>query len=195
MQGPGGPSRASPGVPVARRRLVTAGRLEGFGHRSAGRVPGPYHGGSSQREAKRRPPGRLRSKPIKHRARDALGLADLRHALPIARTRAKGEAQGLRQASMSRGVEARGSSWTPGVPRALGWGGRQKDQEDGPARGLDKEYGRWRLRGEMPRKAVSGITASHARERQALPHNLARGRWQNGPDNRPDTAAAPVRDR
>ena len=37
-------------------------------------------------------PGRARSKPIKHRARDALGLADLRHALPIARTRAKGEA-------------------------------------------------------------------------------------------------------
>jgi hypothetical protein len=29
---------------------------------------------------------------LKHRARDALGLADLRHALPIARTRVKGEA-------------------------------------------------------------------------------------------------------
>jgi len=57
---------------------------------------------------------------LKHRARDALGLADLRHALPIARTRAKGEAQGLRQASMSRGVEARGSnmdSWRPARPR------------------------------------------------------------------------------
>jgi hypothetical protein len=37
-------------------------------------------------------PGRARSKPIKHRARDAEGLADLRHALPIARTRVKGEA-------------------------------------------------------------------------------------------------------
>ena len=45
---------------------------------------------------------------LKHRARDALGLADLRHE------------QTLRQASMSRGVEARGSFWTPGVPRALG---------------------------------------------------------------------------
>ena len=40
------------------------------------------------------PPGALRSKPHKHRARDALGLADLRHYR-------------FRQASMSRGVEAR----------------------------------------------------------------------------------------
>ena len=44
---------------------------------------------------------------FKHRARDALGLADLRKF-------------GLRQASMSRGVEARGSVRTLGVPRALG---------------------------------------------------------------------------
>jgi hypothetical protein len=65
---------------------------------------------------------------LKHRARDALGLADLRHALPIARTRVKGEHTGLRQASMSRGVEARGSNWTPGVPRALGWGRAAKEQ-------------------------------------------------------------------
>jgi len=65
-------------------------------------------------------PGISRSRPTKHRARDAEGLADLRFALPIARTSVRGEAQGLRQASMSRGVEARGSNWTPGVPRALG---------------------------------------------------------------------------
>jgi hypothetical protein len=54
------------------------------------------------------PPGALRSKPHKHRARDALGLADLRHYR-------------FRQASMSRGVEARGSDFgSMCVPRALG---------------------------------------------------------------------------
>ena len=77
----------------------------------------------------------------------------------------------------------------------FGWGGRQEIKNDGPARGLDKEYGRWRLRGEMPPKAVSGITTLMRVNGKPLPHNLARGRWQNGPDNRPDTAAAPVRDR
>jgi hypothetical protein len=53
------------------------------------------------------PPRPTRSKPKKHRARDAMDLVDLRFKL-------------LRQASMSRGVEARGSSRTRGVPRALG---------------------------------------------------------------------------
>ena len=42
------------------------------------------------------PPGAARSRPIKHRARDALALADLRLS-------------GLQHASMSRGVEVRGS--------------------------------------------------------------------------------------
>ena len=51
------------------------------------------------------PPGALRSKPNKHRARDALGLADLRHA----RRRKRRREPDLRKASMSRGVEARGS--------------------------------------------------------------------------------------
>ena len=46
---------------------------------------------------------------------------------------------------MSRGVEARGSNGTSGVPRALGWGRTAKDHERRPARGPDKEYGRWRL--------------------------------------------------
>ena len=53
------------------------------------------------------PPGAARSRPIKHRARDALALADLRLS-------------GLQHASMSRGVEVRGSSGTKCVPRALG---------------------------------------------------------------------------
>ena len=33
---------------------------------------------------------------------------------------------------------------------------------DGPARGLDKEYGRWRMSDQMLRKTISGITASCA---------------------------------
>ena len=53
---------------------------------------------------------------LKHRARDALGLVDLRHE------------QTLRQASMSRGVEARGSFWTP---RPAVGGGRQKIRKTG----------------------------------------------------------------
>ena len=147
-----------PGVPVARRRLVMAGRRKAS---VTGAPPSAWAltRWNLLRELSDDHRGRCGAS-LKHRARDALGLADLRPALPIARTRAQGEAQGLRQASMSRGVEARGSFWTPGVPRALGWGPAAKDQEDGPARGLDKEHGRWCLRGEMLRKAVSGIRQS-----------------------------------
>jgi hypothetical protein len=83
---------------------------------------------------------------LKHRARDALGLADLRHALPIARTRVKGEAH---RTSTSLDVARRRGPAGPFGPLASRApsvrGGRQKTKEDGPARGLDKEYGRWRL--------------------------------------------------
>ena len=60
------------------------------------RMPGPKDGGVVTQQVS---PSRGRNDyrggrgaNLKHRARDALGLADLRHALPIARTRAKGEA-------------------------------------------------------------------------------------------------------
>ena len=150
MQGPGGPSRASSGVPIRTPGPVTAGRRRLLPSQECRRMPGPKDGGAVTQQVSPSRGGADHREgcgaSLKHRARDALGLADLRHALPIARTRAKGEAQGLRQASMSRGVEARGSFWTPGVPRALGWGRAQRSKEDGPSRGLDKEYGRWRLR-------------------------------------------------
>jgi hypothetical protein len=164
MRGPGGPSRKQTRARLLRARDPAGDRcLAGLGQKRAGPVRVPLGGHVAVKPQRananeKRPPGIAWEQAYKHRARDALGLADLRHALPIARTRAAGEHTGLRQASMSRGVEARGSNWTPGVPRALGWGGRQKSKEDGPARGLDKEYGRWRLGGEMPHKAVSGIT-------------------------------------
>ena len=91
---------------------------------------------------------------LKHRARDALGLADLRHQ------------QTLRQASMSRGVEARGSFWTPGVLRAVGWGRAARNKNDGPARGLNKEYGRWRL--GLPDSLASLLEAAGGAYRQHL---------------------------
>lgn len=126
MQGPGGPSRKQSLARLLRARDPAGDRcLAGLGQKRAGpvRVPLGGHVAVTPQRAdanEKRPPGNAWEQTYKHRARDALGLADLRHALPIARTRAKGEAQGLRQASMSRGVEARGSFWTPGVPRALG---------------------------------------------------------------------------
>src|SRR5262245_8291056 len=62
---------------------------------------------------------------------------------------------------MSRGVEARGSFWTPGVPRALGWGGRPTRLETTGLPGASiKNTGDGVCAGEMPRKIVSGITTS-----------------------------------
>ena len=135
--GPGGPSRASSGVPIRTPGAVTAARRTVLPSQECRRMPGPKDGGVvTQQVSPSRGGADHRGgcgASLKHRARDALGLADLRHE------------QTLRQASMSRGVEARGSFWTPGVPRALGWGRAQRSKEDGPSRGLDKEYGRWRL--------------------------------------------------
>ena len=87
MRGPGGPSRASSGVPIRTPGAVTAGRRTVLPSQERRRVPGPKtvecHAAGFALTWRGRPPGRVRSKPIKHRARDALGLADLRHALPF----------------------------------------------------------------------------------------------------------------
>jgi len=126
MRGPGGPSRKQTRARLLRARDPAGDRcLAGLGQKRAGPVRVPLGGHVAVKPQRananeKRPPGIAWEQAYKHRARDALGLADLRHALPIARTRAEGEHTGLRQASMSRGVEARGSNWTPGVPRALG---------------------------------------------------------------------------
>ena len=152
MRGPGGPSRASSGVPIRTPGAVTAGRRTVLPSQECRRVPGSKDGGVSR--SRFRPhvagptTGEGAEQAYKHRARDALGLADLRHALPIARTRAEGEHTGLRQASMSRGVEARGSNWTPGVPRALGSSsGRCGSSRTQRRTRRRKETGRWRLSG------------------------------------------------
>jgi hypothetical protein len=108
-------------VQAASSRLAfpraTGPRDGGNGNRSQVRRarPGPTavdrQPANSQGEARSpetvSPPGARRSKPHKHRARDAMETADLRF-------------YGFRQASMLRGVEVRGSVWTLGVPRALG---------------------------------------------------------------------------
>ena len=166
MRGPGGPSRASSGVPIRTPGAVTAGRRTVLPSQERRRVPGPKtvecHAAGFALTWRGRPPGRARSKPIKHRARDALGLADLRHALPFRSNQSGRRAH--RTSTRLDVARRRGPrvQLDPGVPRALGWGGRQKEQGRRACRGLDKEYGRWRLRCEMPHKAVSGITTSCA---------------------------------
>src|SRR5674476_94204 len=64
-------------------------------------------------------PGTSRSKPSNTARGTPSDLADLRLAAPKL-VKSEGGQNGLRQASMSRGVEARGSVRTLGVPRALG---------------------------------------------------------------------------
>ena len=124
-EAPGGPSRARPGHPAGGHLGVAGVRK---GQTPPKRGASPSGAGESPLAVGNNvcPPGIARSKPNKHRARDALGLADLRF-------------YGFRQASMSRGVEVRGSVWTPGVPRALGtWAADGMQAYPAP----DKEYGR-----------------------------------------------------
>ena len=104
---------SQPAVQAASSRLAfpraTGPRDGGAGNRSqvCRTRPGPTavdrQPANSQEEArlpeKVSPPGARRSKPHKHSARDAMETADLR-------------LYGFRQASMSRGVEVRGSVWT-----------------------------------------------------------------------------------
>ena len=124
MRGPGGPSRASSGVPIRTPGAVTAGRRTVLPSQECRRVPGPKtvecHAAGFALTWRGRPPGRVRSKPI-NTARGTPWVwrtcGTLCRSLEPER---KARHTGLRQASMSRGVEARGSNWTPGVPRALG---------------------------------------------------------------------------
>ena len=163
---PGGPSRTCPGATAARQGPLTAGRpavwSEDCQPSSQGHIGGgsrPHDGvvnvtnGSTTED--------LAEQAYKHRARDALGLADLRQ-------------YGLRQASMSRGVEARGSEhfclrtprklecapdpWRPARPRFFSRVAVRTTACPGPT----KEYGR---------RSV-GFSPSHPpRRRFALPHH------------------------
>ena len=153
MRGPAVQAAPLLACPIRTPGAVTAGRRTVLPSQECRRMPGPKDGGVvTQQVSPSRGGADHRGgcgASLKHRARDALGLADLRHE------------QTLRQASMSRGVEARGSFWTPGVPRALGSGRAARDQEDRPSRGLDKEYGRWRL--GLPDCLVSLVEAAGRR--------------------------------
>src|SRR4029077_19930492 len=96
----------------ARRGPVTAGRRTVLRSQECRRMPGPKDGGVvTQQVSPSRGGADHRGgcgASLKHRARDALGLADLRHALPIARTRAKGEAH---RTSTSLDVARRRGPW------------------------------------------------------------------------------------
>src|SRR5581483_709510 len=85
------------------------------------------------------PPGTLRSKPKKHRARDALGLADLR-------TEKSSDAQARRRSTKPRRREVSrpvGPIGPTGVPRALGtFQGRGGWVGTTASPGPHKEYGR-----------------------------------------------------
>jgi len=99
------PRDASRGPPMA-------GRPGGLIGRRRSRLPGPKRWRVTAPEmglnvTNGPPPGTLRSKPSNTARGTPWDLADLRHYR-------------FRQASMSRGVEARGSIRTLGVPRALG---------------------------------------------------------------------------
>ena len=131
MRGPGGPSRASSGVPIRTPGAVTAGRRTVLPSQERRRVPGPKtvecHAAGFALTWRGRPPGRVRSKPIKHRARDALGLADLRHALPF-RSNQSGR-RGTQDFDKPRCREASRPAgpigpWRPARPR-LGAGGKR----------------------------------------------------------------------
>jgi len=95
-RGPAVQAASGPARLVCAPRSLTAGRP---GRPVRGRRPSAMASSVGKRGAA--PTGITRLKcdhrgrcgaNLKHRARDALGLADLRHALPIARTRVKGEA-------------------------------------------------------------------------------------------------------
>ena len=162
MRGPGGPSRASSGVPIRTPGAVTADRRTVLPSQECRRVPGPKtvecHAAGFALTWRGRPPGRVRSKPKTPRAgRPGFGGLAARFADRSNQSERRGtqdfDKPRCREASRPAGPIGPLASRAPSVG-----GGRQKSKEDGPARGLDKEYGRWRLGGEMPHKAVSGIT-------------------------------------
>ena len=152
MRGPGGPSRKRSPARLLRARDPAGDRcLAGLGQKRAGPVRVPLGGHVAVKPQRadaneKRPPGLAWEQTYKHRARDALGLADLRHALPF-RSNQSGRREHRTSTSLDvarrRGPRVLLDPWRPARPR-LG-GKRQRSKEDGPARGLDKEYGRWRL--------------------------------------------------
>ena len=201
MQGPGGPSRKRAPARLLRARDPAGDRcLAGPGQKRAGPVRVPLGGHVAVKPQRadaneKRPPGLAWEQTYKHRARDALGLADLRHALPF-RSNQSGRRAHRTSTSLDvarrRGPRVLLDPWRPARPR-LGRAAKGAKKTGRPGASI-KNTGD----GACARDAApNGLRYNglHACERQALPYNLARGRWQNGPDNRPDTAAAPVRDR
>jgi hypothetical protein len=128
---------------------VTAGRRTVLPSQECRRVPGPRNGGSHAAGFaltwQVRPPGRVRSKPKTPRAgRPGFGGLAARFAFSLEPGR-KASTQDFdkprcREASRPAGPIGPLASRAPSVG---GW--RQESKEDGPARGLDKEYGRWCL--------------------------------------------------
>jgi hypothetical protein len=144
VQGPGGPSRKRAPARLLRARDPAGDRcLAGLGQKRAGPVRVPLGGHVAVKPQRadaneKRPPGLAWEQTYKHRARDALGLADLRHALPALEPEREASTQDFdkprcREASRPAGPLGPLASRAPSV----GAGGK-RSKEDGPARGLDK---------------------------------------------------------
>ena len=126
MQGPGGPSRKRAPARLLRARDPAGDRcLAGPGQKRAGPVRVPLGGHVAVKPQRadaneKRPPGLAWEQTYKHRARDALGLADLRHALPF-RSNQSGRRAHRTSTSLDvarrRGPRVLLDPWRPARPR------------------------------------------------------------------------------
>ena len=126
MQGPGGPSRKRASARLLRARDPAGDRcLAGLGQKRVGPVRVPLGGHVAVRPQRadaneKRPPGPAWEQTYKHRARDALGLVDLRHALPF-RSNQSGRRAHRTSTSLDvarrRGPRVQLDPWRPARPR------------------------------------------------------------------------------
>ena len=145
--GPAVEAAARPGAPAARHGApLTVAARHGqkcwapFGPRAVDRRPRNSQGeqGLPERVS---PPGALRSRPTKHRARDAIGLGGLA-ALPVSTSLDVARRRGPRvRAFLFAHLRELGCAGTLGVPRALGFFAGASGKGDGPPRGQPKNTG------------------------------------------------------
>src|SRR5690349_20905282 len=160
MRGPGGPSRAASGVPSARPEACDGCSAEIAPVTGAlPRAFGPQRWNVTQQVSPSRD-GDHRAGRGANRLNTARGTPRVWRTCGtlclFARTRAAGEAHrtstGL-DVARRRGPRDQLDPWRPARPRYWAGGLSRRSpvratadsMKDGPARGLDKEYGRWRL--------------------------------------------------
>ena len=152
MRGPGGPSRASSGVPIRTPGAVTADRRTVLPSQECRRVPGPKtvecHAAGFALTWRGRPPGRVRSKPKTPRAgRPGFGGLAARFA-----DRSNQSARRGTRTSTSLDVARRRGPWVlldpwrPARPR-LGAGGKRAKKTGLPGASIKNTGdGAWAVR-------------------------------------------------